>query len=86
MAHTNVSEKIVDLEKTLKKGEMIRVQAATRLQSLEEQFNETNQELQDLGVNPKESQQALEDLEKEVETEIKELEALLPFDAIRDYK
>lgn len=86
MAHSNTSEKIVELEKTLKKGEMIRVQAATRLQSLEEQFRETNKELQELGVNPEQSQQALEDLNKEIEADFQELEALLPFDTIRDYK
>lgn len=86
MTHNHTTETIQAYEKKINDAEIVRATADARRGALQEQFNDTNKELEQLGVNPKESQQALDALTKEIEDGLKELEALIPFDTITQYK
>ena len=85
MTHNHTTEMIQAYEKKINDAELIRAKAEARRGALQDQYNDTNRELELLGVNPKESQQALNALTKEIEDGLKELEALIPFDAITQY-
>lgn len=84
MAHS--TEDIQALEKRIKEGERLRIQAQTKLEGLEEQRKDTEEELRKLGVDPSKTEEEIARLEKEIEQELKEIEALLPSEELSEYK
>lgn len=79
-------EQLQELEKRIQKGEHLRIQAQTKLEGLETQRKETEEELKSMGVDPSKAQAEIEKLEKEMAKQISEIEALLPSDELDTYR
>lgn len=78
--------RIRKIEEDIQKSERLRIQAQTKLEGLETQRGETEDELKALGVNPEDAQTEIEKLEKEIEEELKQIEALLPSESLTEYR
>lgn len=78
--------RIRELEEKIQQGERLRIQAQTKLEGLESQRKETEEELNALGVDPVNAQAEIEKLEKEIEAELKAIEDLLPSADITNYR
>lgn len=74
------------LEKDIRKGETLKVQAETMVRTLQEQYKKNSQSLQALGVNPKQAEEDLKKLDLEIEEKLKKLKSLVPTDVIAKYE
>lgn len=82
MEHSHISAQIQKIEEQIKRGETIRIQSQTKLESIKEQQKETEAELIKLGINPEDGKSELERLEQEIENDLADLEALVPTDIL----
>jgi len=78
-------QKIEELEQAIQKGEHLRIQAQTKLEGLETQKKETENELKALGVNPEKAEEEIKKLEEELNRALTEIDALIPSDIINQY-
>ena len=78
--------RIRDIEEKIQKSERLRIQAQTKLEGLETQRKETEDELKALGVDPEHAQAEIEKLEAEIEKDLAAIEALLPSEDIISYR
>lgn len=78
--------RIRDIEEQIQQSERLRIQAQTKLEGLELQRNETEEDLKSLGVNPDDAQAEIEKLEKDIEKELNNIEALLPSELLAEYR
>lgn len=78
--------RIREIEEKIQKSEHLRIQAQTKLEGLETQRKETEDELISLGINPKDAAGEIEKLEKEIEEELKAIEDLLPSALLSEYR
>jgi len=76
--HTNHEERLEALKKKIEKGKMQKIQAETRISSLQEQYKKTAEDLKALGIDPKKAKETILEMEKEIERELSEIESLLP--------
>lgn len=81
-----LQNKIAKINKEIRNAENARLQAQTRLDSLEEQYREINDEFKTLGIEPKNAVKAKEEMEKEMSKMEQEINKLLPHDSIKNYK
>lgn len=82
MEHSHLSAKIQKIEEQIKRGETIRIQSLTKLESIKEQQKETEAELIKLGINPEDAKSELEKLDQEIINDLADLESLVPTDII----
>lgn len=78
--------RIRDIEEQIQQSERLRIQAQTKLEGLELQRNETEEDLKSLGVNPDDAQAEIEKLEKDIEKELNNIEELLPSELLAEYR
>jgi hypothetical protein len=57
---------------------MKKIQAETRISSLQDQYKRTATELKELGIDPKKAETTIQEMELEIEREMAEIQALLP--------
>lgn len=82
----NIQNQITKLSQEIRKAENTKLQAETRLESLEEQYRGINKQFEDMGINPKDAIKAKEQMEKEMQKLTNEINELLPHDSIKNYK
>lgn len=82
----SVSMELQELEKSLAEAQKLKVQAETNLNHYRQQFQETNMELQQLGINPDNAKSELEQLSREVLRQVNELKALMPNTLVDELK
>lgn len=82
----SVSMELQELEKSLTEAQTLKVQAETNLNHYRQQFQETNMELQQLGIDPNNAKAELEQLSKEVLRQVNELKALMPHTLVDELK
>lgn len=80
-----ILSKIEALEKTLKRGEEIQIEANANIKNLQSQYREENAKLKELGVDPKKEAEALKQIEEEIEQLLKEVEEEIPHEIIKNY-
>lgn len=73
-----ITEEINKKEISINNAEKARIQAETKKEGFRAQYDELNKELKTLGVEPKEANEFLANLEIEIENELSELEKLIP--------
>jgi len=79
MSHNHKQDiQLQELKKQIENGKMKKVQAETRISALQEQYKRTAKELKELGIDPKNAEAIIQQMEKEIETEMAEIQALLP--------
>lgn len=78
MSHNHSEAQIQQLKKQIESGKMKKVQAETRVSSLQEQYKRTAAELKDLGIDPKKAEETIAKMEQDIAKEIEEIKALLP--------
>lgn len=86
MEHNHVTKKVEEIEAAIKRGETVRIQAQTRLDTLKEQRKDNTDEMKALGINPDKSAEELEKLSNEISAEIEALENIIPYDVIQSYQ
>lgn len=74
------------LEKDIRKGETLKVQAETMVRTLQEQYRRNSASLKALGVNPKKAEEDLKTIDLEIEEKLKKLKSLVPTDVIEKYE
>jgi|HigsolmetaAR206D_1030411.scaffolds.fasta_scaffold00003_103 predicted nucleic acid-binding Zn-ribbon protein len=77
-ANHSHDEKLEYLKKKIEEGKMRKIQAETRISSLQDQYKKTAAELKALGIDPKKAEETIRQMEAEIEKELAEIEALLP--------
>lgn len=82
----SIQDKIARLAKEIRTAENTKIQAETRLESLETQYQEVNKEFTDMGIDPKDAVSEKEKIEKEMAKLEEEINALLPHEAIKAYQ
>lgn len=82
----SIQDKIARLAKEIRTAENTKIQAETRLESLETQYQEVNKEFTDMGIDPKDAVSEKEKIEKEMAKLEEEINTLLPHDAIEAYQ
>lgn len=75
-----------DINKAISDAKIILAKAETELRVLQDKYKEKAKELQELGINPETAEADLKKLTEEFEKQKRELEALIPFDIIAQYK
>ena len=79
MSHNHNEDVVLQqLKKKIEAGKMKKIQAETRISSLQDQYKRTATELKRLGIDPKNAESTIEELEKEIAKEMAEIQALLP--------
>lgn len=79
MSHNhNGNQELQQLKEQIEAGKMKKIQAETRISSLQEQYRRTASELMNLGINPKNAEETIHKLEHEIAKEIEEIKELLP--------
>lgn len=81
-----IEERINQLNKDIRKAENTKIQAETRLETLEDQYGVINAEFEKLGIDPKDAVSEKERIEKQMAKLEEEINELLPKAAITDYK
>ena len=77
--HQHKEEKQLELlRERIENGKTKKIQAETRITSLKEQYKRTAQELKALGIDPKEAESKIKELEQEIQADLEEIHALLP--------
>ena len=74
------------LEKDIRKGETLKVQAETMVRTLQEQYRRNSASLKALGVNPKQAEEDLKKIDLEIEEKLNKLKSLVPTDIIQKYE
>lgn len=80
-----ILSKIEELEKTLKRGEEIQIEANANIKNLQSQYREENAKLKELGVDPKKEEEALKEIDAEIEKLLKEIDKEIPHEIIKNY-
>lgn len=75
---SKITELINKKEVSINNAEKARIQAETKKDGFRMQYDELNKELKSLGVEPKEADKFLAELEAEIAIETQELETLVP--------
>ena len=75
---SKITELINKKEVSINNAEKARIQAETKKDGFRIQYDELNKELKSLGVEPKEADKFLAELEAEIARETQELETLVP--------
>lgn len=79
MSHNhNEDVMLQQLKNQIEAGKMKKIQAETRISSLQEQYKRTAAELKSLGIEPKNAEATIKKIENEIQKEIQEIQALLP--------
>lgn len=78
MSHTHTDTQLQQLKKQIEAGKMKKIQAETRVSSLQDQYKRTAVELTNLGIDPKKATETIQQLENEITKEFAEIQALLP--------
>lgn len=81
-----IEERIAQLNKDIRKAENTKIQAETRLETLEDQYGAINAEFEKLGIDPKDAVSEKERIEEQMAKLEEEINELLPKGAIQDYK
>ena len=81
-----MSTTIETLEQTIKDGELLHVRIKDRIGTLQNQYKQTAEELQKLGVNPSTALEDIQKKEAEFQKELQALNDLLPSDIIAKYQ
>lgn len=81
-----IQDRINKLNKDIRTAENIKIQADTRLESLEEQYADINNEFKELGIDPKDAVTEKEKIEQEMNKLEQEINELLPKEVIDAYK
>lgn len=83
MSHNHKEDvQLQQLKKQIEMGKMKKVQAETRISSLQDQYKRTAAELKELGIDPKNAETTLQEMEQEIEKELAEIQSLLPKDFV----
>jgi chromosome segregation ATPase len=79
MSHSHKEDGQLQLiRKNIESGKMQKVQAETRISSLQDQYKRNAANLKELGIDPKNAKDTIAQLEDEIAKDMKEIEALLP--------
>lgn len=78
MEHNHADVQLQQLKKQIEAGKMKKIQAETRISSLQDQYKRTAEEIKDLGIDPKKAEETIKALEEEIAKEMEEIKALLP--------
>lgn len=79
MSHNHKEDvQLQEIKKRIEAGKMKKVQAETRISSLQDQYKRTATELSGLGIDPKNAERTIQELEAEISKEMAEIQALLP--------
>lgn len=79
-------QRLAKLNEEIRKAENAKIQAETRLESLESQYRGINDEFVALGIDPKDALTEKEELEKEMVAMEEEINRLLSGQNIQEYK
>lgn len=85
MTNEEILKKIEAMEKDIKKGEEIKVESNTNVKILRSQYEEKNNELKALGINPKKEQEDIAKIDEEMKRLLSEIESKIPSDLIKKY-
>lgn len=77
--------RIEEIEKTLKRGEEIQIEANANIKNLQSQYREENAKLIELGIDPKKEEDELTVIDQEIEKLLKEVETEVPHEIIKNY-
>ena len=78
--------KIKEIEKLMRDGEMLKVRSEDRISNLTTQYKSKAEELKKLGINVKTAQADLEAKKKERDEKLAKVMELIPEDVIEKYK
>lgn len=85
MTNEDILRKIELMEKEIKKGEEIKVEANTNVKILRSQYEEKNNELKALGIDPKKEKEAIAQIDEEITKLLSEIQDKIPSDLIKKY-
>lgn len=80
--HTSKEDKIMQeaerITKQLKNAETLKIQSETQLDTLRTQYKKVEGEVEQMGVDPKKAEEALNQIDKEMAELLAEIQQLLP--------
>lgn len=85
MENQNHQEQLKRIEQLIKAAHELRQQALTKKGMYEEQLKEKEKEMKELGTSPDKMEADIENLEKEIESDMQMIQSMIPMDLLREF-